>query len=240
MNTFFSHNPFYKDLYHKFDRQLIESCRCTKEKILDSIKKLEIKLELCESNLSEIVRKKLEETRIEIAIAERLVEREMKNKIVMSNWTSYFLSDITCNHILDPLTYTFARFSLNICLCYGDISAAYLVKSNVHQHLASMIAFNSELVQGPALMALLHVSIHDELKPLIVLAGTLPILCRIFAESRSLPVLLQTCRLCASLAMRIENKTHIVTSGCLHGILDLVIGITHYQHLFLFSLLCWM
>lgn len=223
MNEKFARNPFYKDLFHKFDLQLIEGCKHTKERIFDCMDKLEMKLEVCEKSLRETIKKR-NEKRNEEETAENFVKREMKNKIFMSNWTSCFRSETSCDHVSNPLTHIFAQFSLSLCLCYGDVSAANLIKSKAHKHLASFIAFNSELVQGPALMAMRHISIHDELKHLIVLAGALPTLCRILAKSRSLPVLLETCKLCASLALCIENKMHIVTSGCLHGILNLIIG----------------
>lgn len=223
MNEKFAHNPFYQDLFHKFDQQLIEGCRCTKERVFDCMDKLEIRLEAYEKAFDRTI-KRISKIWNEKEIVEKFVRRELRNEIFLSHWTSCFLSETSSDHVTDPLSLAFAHFSLKLCLCSGDVSAAYLIKSKAHLHLASFITFDSELVQGPALMAMRHISVYNELKPLIVIVGTLTTLCRIFAESRSLPVLLETCRLCASLAICTENKIHIVTSGCLHGILDLIIG----------------
>ena len=224
MNERFAKNEFYKQLFKKFDNQLLESCRSTKAALNRSIDHLEVKLKNCEKKLIERVRQKAAETEAEIRVAESLVNREMKNKVIISNWTSYFLGASSALETLNPLTYAFSRFSLNICLCYGEMSPAYLIKTKVHIQLVNYTDFDSELVQGPALMALTHLSIHDELRPLIVLAGVLSTLCKLLARSHAKPILLESCKLCASLALHFPNKSLIINSGCLNGLLDLVIG----------------
>jgi hypothetical protein len=144
--------------------------------------------------------------------------------LCLSNRTSHFLGASSSQDTLDALTFTFTRFSLSICLGYKDVTAQYLIKTNVHRQLVDYIDFDSELVKGPAMMALVHLSIHDELKPLIVLAGALPVLCRLLTKSDSKAILCQSCKLCGSLALHFPNKSLIINSGCLHGLLDLILG----------------
>ena len=68
------------------------------------------------------------------------------------------------------------------------------------------------------------ISLHDELKGEIVVANVLPTLIKLLATSESKQILLQVCKLCASLALAPLNKWLISNSGCLHGMLDLVLG----------------
>lgn len=224
MNEIFLKNNLYSNLFKSFDTKLMEQCQKTKLKLSKSLDTVEAKLKLCETSIREHVIQKLIEIKHEIKIAEVIVNREMKGKILMSNWTSHFLGSLNENDTLDPLTFAFARFSLSVCLCYKDVTASYMIDSQIHCQLVAYAAHNSELVQGPALMALVHISIHDELKPAIVLAGVLPLLCRILATSNSKSSLCQACKLCGSLALNFPNKSLIVNSGCLHGLLDLILG----------------
>ena len=224
MNDRFAKNNFFKNLFKKFDTQLVELCRKTRGELTHCIDRVEAKLTLCENKLKERVRLKTLEMEQEMMIAEGLVNREMKNKIIVSNWASYFLGESSRIDALNPLTFAFTRFSLNICLCYGEMQPDYLIQTKIHLQLVNYTEFDSELVQGPALMALTHLSIHKELRPLIVLAGILPTLCKILARSKAKVILLESCKLCASLALDFSNKSLIVSSGCLHGLLDLVLG----------------
>jgi hypothetical protein len=224
MNEIFLKNNFYSNLFKDFDTKLMEQCQKTKNKLTVSLNVVDIKLKTCERNITEHITQKSMEIEREIRIAESIVNREMKGKIIMSNWTSFFLGSINENNTLDPLTFAFARFSLSVCLCYKDVSASYMMESQIHRQLVAYSTFNTELVQGPALMALVHISIHDELKPAIVLAGVLPLLCKILATSDSKASLCQACKLCGSLALHSPNKSLIVNSGCVHGLLDLILG----------------
>jgi hypothetical protein len=82
----------------------------------------------------------------------------------------------------------------------------------------------NDLVVGPALMALVHISLYNELKPEIVLAGALPIILKHLVYNKSKPIIAQSCKLCASLAIYRPNKSEIANSGCLHALFDLVLG----------------
>lgn len=59
-----------------------------------------------------------------------LVKKELRSKILMSQWTSAFLSDTSFQQ-LDPVTFAYARFSLNICLCYQDVDSQIFLQSKV-------------------------------------------------------------------------------------------------------------
>jgi hypothetical protein len=125
---------------------------------------------------------------------------------------------------LDPITFAFARFSLNITLCYADVPASYFIKSNIHILLISLLGFESELVVGPALLGLVHLSLHDEMKPAIVAGQGLPAILSLMIKSDSSLILTQCGKLLASLALYFPNKSLIASSGCYHAVLDTIAG----------------
>lgn len=155
--------------------------------------------------------------------ADGLVQKELRSKVIISQWTNAFLS-ASREEYLDPISFAFARFSLNMCLCYTDVSADYILQSKVHILLVGLMTFESELIVGPALMATMHISLYPELKPELILAGVLPALLKLFVNTESQHVLTQASKLCASLALHPPNKGHLVNSGVLHAILDLTGG----------------
>jgi hypothetical protein len=223
MDSRLKKNKFYLNLFRKCDETMSESFRKNKSEIQRALDRVEKKLNHLETSLHEHVSTKRADVDREMSIADALVNRELKAKIIMSDWCGHFLSDRRLES-LDPVTFAFTRYSLSICLSYADVSVEYFVKTNVHKQLVDYIHFDSELVVGPALMALAHLSIHEAMQPLIVLAGALPALCKILTRSTSKPVLCQACKLTMGLAQHFPNKTLIVNSGCHHGLLDLVLG----------------
>lgn len=152
-------------------------------------------------------------------MAEVLVKKELKSKIVVSEWTSKFLSK-TNDTQLDPITFAFARFSLNIILCYADVPSSYFIQSNIHILLISLLGFKSELVIGPALLGLVHLSLHDEMKPAIVAGKGLAAVLKLQMHSDSDLILAQCGKLIASLALHFPNKPLIANSGCYHALFD--------------------
>jgi hypothetical protein len=166
---------------------------------------------------------------------------------------------------LDPITFAFARFSLNVAICYTEVAPAYFIKASVHILLISLCSFDSDLVVGPALLGLMHLSLlapqqlsdkpagaksapqakpkaastvktvinpipmYDanvaNMKASIVECGMLPKLLPHMINSRSLYILAQACKLCASLALYFPNKPELARSGCFHSLFDLVQGV---------------
>lgn len=184
---------------------------------------VEMKLEKCEHSIIELMEKTRADTTRELEFADMLVNKEMKSKVLMSQWTNHFLA-ISNETNLDPITFAFSRYCLNITLCYADVNVQYFLDSNVHQQLIALGGFTSELVSGPAIMALAHLSLHHiDMRPAIVAAGVLPLLLRLMNQSLSIAILVQVCKLCASLTIYFPNKPSFVNSGCLHGILDLIL-----------------
>jgi len=116
-------------------------------------------------------------------------------------------------------------------LTYSDVSAEYILQSRVHILLVGLMTFESELIVGPALMATVHISLYDQVKPEVkyslyskllivtelsfildiqlILAGVLPALLKIFVNTTSQLILTQACKLCASLALHPPNKAHL-------------------------------
>jgi hypothetical protein len=105
-------------------------------------------------------------------------------------------------------------------------SLIVLIIAQVHQQLVAYTSFSSEMVVGPALMALVHLSLlpNTSMRQLIVGEGVLPHLLKVLVSFDSKLILAQSCKLLASLALHSPNKLLIVTSGCLHGVVDLILG----------------
>ena len=188
-----------------------------------SIEKVEKRVESLEANVFKYVKQTEDIAHADLMLAESLVNKELRFKHIMSQWTNKFLAQ-SGTKSLDALTWSFARFSLNVCMCWNDIQAKHFLQAGVHKTLANYIKFKSELVVGPAMMALVHISIHPDLKPAIVLCDVLPTIIKLLVTSESKPILCQACKLLASLALHFPNKSLISNSGNLHGLLDLVLG----------------
>ena len=215
---------FFNRLFDTFDRKLISMVDYTSKLLGHKIGRLEARLEKAENTMMRYV----SETKLihdnELALAEVLVHKEMRSKVLMSQWTNYFLANSEQTH-LDPVTFTFCRYCLNICICYAEVDASYFLRANVHKQLVAFGNFDSELVSGPAVMALAHLSLHHpDMRSDIVLADALPMALRLLVHSNSKPILLNTCKMCASLALHFPNKSPMVNSGCLHILLDLILG----------------
>jgi hypothetical protein len=147
----------------------------------------------------------------------------------MSQWTNTFLAESSVNsntkQALDPISFAFTRFALNVSLCYRDVNPSHFLRSKVHILLAALVGFDNELVSGPAILGLTHLSLIPEMKhEIVTIVGLLKTILELMVHSHSNPILLQCCKLIASLALHIPSKAIIINSGCIHGVLDLILG----------------
>jgi hypothetical protein len=218
------HAEFYKKLFYKFDKGLNATLESFRKTLYVSVQKVENRLAECERTMNKYVAKTKQLCQDDVNMAEVLVNKELRSKIIMSQWTNKFLSS-TSNESLDPITFSVCRFALNICLCFNDVTPQYIIKTKIHQHLVNYIDLESELVIGPALMALCHVSLYPELKGPIVAVGALPVLLRLMIHHDSKLIIAQAVKLCASLSLEYGNKTLMSQSGCMHAMFDLVLGV---------------
>jgi hypothetical protein len=212
-------------LFKKFDRSLVATLEKFVKTVNNKLEVVQRKLENVELKMYKYVHQIKKITERDLSIADCLVTKELRSKIIMSEWTNKFVS-VTNDETLDPVTFAFGRFALNICMCYNDVPASYFIDSNIHVLLVSLMKFKSELVSGPAVLGLVHLSLHNEMRhEIVATAHALPALLRLLAESHSDLILTQCCKLIASLALHPPNKSPIVSSGCYHGIMDMVGGI---------------
>ena len=219
----FKDKPHLKKAFKEFDRLLQPILDRYSKKFNFSISKVEAKLERCEKAMLKYCDVTSNQAMADLELAEKLVNKEMRFKTIMAQWTNYFLAR-SHTESLDILSWGFARFSLNICFGWNEISPRHLLQAGIHKSLGDLIKFRSELVVGPAMMALMHISIHEEMKPAITLINVLPTVIKLMVTSESKPVLCQSAKLIASLALHFPNKTLITNTGCLHGLLDLILG----------------
>lgn len=214
----------YMDLFQTFDRSLVQMLNKVSRKMTQGCIRIENKLNHTERKMQWYTKRVREKIDAEFHMADCLVTKELRSKIIMSQWTGKFLS-ATSDGNLDPITFAFARFALNICLSYQDVSADYFIDSKIHVLLVSLAQFRSEIVIGPAVLGLLHLSFHEKMKHEIVLANALPAILQLMVTSESDVILGQCCKLIASLATHNPNKPPIVNSGCFHAVIDILGGI---------------
>ena len=186
-----------------------------------AITKCQKKLENVENTVSDYVRHVKEEADREVAFAEGLVTKELRSKNIIAQWTNYFVAK-SKSFSLDPISFGLARYAINIALCWNDISPQYFLENGTHKDLVKLIAVSNELIVGPSILALTHLSLHPSMKYEIAVINVFPLLLKLMVESESAPILAQACKLIASLAILPTNKSPIANSGCLHGVLDLI------------------
>jgi hypothetical protein len=186
-----------------------------------SLTKCQKKLENVENTLNDYVKHVKDEADREVSFAEGLVTKELRSKNIIAQWTNHFVAK--SNHFsLDPISFGLARYAINIALCWNDISPEYFIDNGTHKDLVKLIAVNNELIVGPSILALTHLSLHHIMKYEIAIINVFPLLLKLMVESESAPILAQACKLISSLAILPSNKSPIANSGCLHGVLDLV------------------
>jgi hypothetical protein len=217
------HQDFYKKLFSKFDRGLNSSLDSFRKTINVSVQRVEKRLVEVEGQLLDLVSRVKTQCGDDVDMAEVLVNKELRSKIIMSQWTNSFLSTSRVD-VLDPITFSLCRLSLNICLVFNEVDPQYLLAINIHKHMVDYIKLDSELVVGPALMGLVHLSLHPMLRGPIVLAGVLSPLLNLMVKHDNKVILNQCCKLCASLALEASNKTLLAASGCMHAMFDLILG----------------
>ena len=209
--------------FRMFERGLGDLLNHERIKLSSACDKIDKKIKHAEKK---VVRALIKQRRIcdeDLELADRLVKKELRSKIITSQWTNSFLA-VSDDEYLDPVSFAFARFAMNMCLCYTDVSPEYIIQSKSHILLVGLMTFESELVVGPAIMATMHISLYPIIKPELILAGVLPALLNIFIRTESQPILSQACKLCGSLALHEANKAQLVNSGVLHALLDLTGG----------------
>ena len=216
-------HPLYKHLGKQFDKGLTSFLDREAKKFNFAISRVEKKLVKAEERMIEYCNKVDSIAGNEIKMAETLVNKELRFKTIMAQWTNCFVAN-TSTESLDALSWGFSRFCLNIAMGWNDIPPRAMMQAGIHRSLCDLIKFKSELVIGPALLALAHISLHDELKPAITNANVLPTLIKLLVTSESKPILCQTCKLIASLALHFPNKVLITNSGNVHGLLDCILG----------------
>eukprot|EP01041_Mallomonas_annulata_P006107 gene6107-12360_t len=216
--------PNLAELFKKFDNGLMLSLDKISKSLNKVCDKVEAKLVRCEHKMIDYVNGIKMKTSADLDQAEAIVKRELRSKVIVSEWVNGFLAR-TKDETLDPVTFAFARFALNVAMSYNIVPPSYFLSAKIHHLLIGLIGFESNIVIGPAIMALLHLSLHVEMKVEIVNAGVLPILLKILAFNQSSIIQIQACKLCASLALHSPNKSQISNSGCFHAILDLAAGI---------------
>lgn len=217
-------NPKLQKLFLKFDAGLMLLIDQVSGKLNKACDKVEKRLDKCERTILNYVdgaQKKLED---ELDRAESIVKKKVRSSVIMSEWVSTFAAR-TDDQILDPITFAFSRFALNVSMCYDVVSPAYYISSRIHYLLISLLGFQSNIVIGPALLGLVHLSLLYEMKHEIVIAGSLPNILKLLVYNKSLTVLSLACKLTSSLAILEANKVQLTNAGCFHAVLDVIAGV---------------
>lgn len=194
------------------------------QSVLVSLDRHDARITKCEIKIQEIVRETIISKNNELNFAALLVKKELRGKILLSQWINTFLACTENEVHLDPITFAYVRFSLSICLSFRDVSIDYLLESQVHKQLISYLNNPLDVVCGPSIMALVHLSLSNAMKDAIVEANALPVILNLSLKTKSIVILAQISKLVASLALFMPNKKTIVQSGCFHMVIDLFAG----------------
>lgn len=217
-------NEHLRKLYKNFDKGVNTVLESFRKKVNVSVDNCEKRLKKCERTVHHVLRQSKKNFEADIQQAEVLVNKELRSKIIIGQWTNKFLATSE-QASLDPITFAVSRFALNVCLSYCDVEPEYLIAANVHKHLIDYISMeNNYLVVGPSLMALVHISLYPQLRSAIVSAEGLPVILRIVVNSKSKPLLALSAKLLASLALDANNKSILSRAGCYHALGDLILG----------------
>lgn len=222
-SKFIEENSFYRNLFKNFDKGVNNTLESFRKTVNVSIQKVENRLKKCEKAIEIYLIQTKRNCEKDLSLAESLVNKELRSKVIMSQWTNKFL--ITSEQsTIDPITFAISRFGLNIALSSNDIPASYILETNIHKILINFISLPRYLIVGPSLMSLVHISLHSELKSFIVKEGCLSHLLKIMISSTSKPLLALSAKLCASLSIELTNKQAMAQTGCFHALFDLILG----------------
>jgi hypothetical protein len=167
----------------------------------------------CNQHLTAATERLCTSVNADLRIANEILNKEHRSKLLHAQWCNHFIAEAEYEE-LNPITFAFVRFCLNIAASYNDVSYESLIEADVHTFLVSLLSSPEDIVVGPALLALCHISLKNEVvKHDIVHAGALPRLLHITVTFTSRPVLAQAAKLCASLALHLPNKSLIAFSG---------------------------
>jgi hypothetical protein len=85
-------NDFYRSLWKQFDKGLATSLDSFSRQINVSVAKIEKRIKQCEVNLSRLVVQRQKFFEQELVVAETLVNKELRSKVIIAQWTNQFLS----------------------------------------------------------------------------------------------------------------------------------------------------
>jgi hypothetical protein len=85
-------SEFYRNLWKQFDKGLNVTLESFKKQMNVAINKVEVRLKQCEANLSRVAIQRQKFFEHELVVAETLVNKELRSKVIIAQWTNQFLS----------------------------------------------------------------------------------------------------------------------------------------------------
>eukprot|EP01039_Chlorochromonas_danica_P007691 gene7691-8498_t len=224
-NIYQGSSELQRSLYKKFEKSFKTMVDGLQKQVNHALEKIEARLVHCEDVLRAQVRQSVQHYEAELSLAEVLVNKELRGKVILSQWTNRFLSaqQESGEQQLDPITFAISRYCLNVALCVEEVSPSYLLQAKLASQLVHFASMDRPLVVGPALLALCHLSFFPVLKvEIVATANALPVLLKLLLRLDCPALLAQAAKLLASLALAETNKALICQSGCMHALYDLV------------------
>ena len=124
MSTNKKENKQLTKAYRSFDRGLNACVNETKRKLESACDSVQERITKVESSVIKYVQGVRSLCDRDLTFASEIVTKEMRNKVLMSQWACSFLAgsrDVT----LDSITYGFTRFAFTICMCYDNVTSQY-------------------------------------------------------------------------------------------------------------------
>lgn len=155
---------------------------------------------------------------------EAALEEERSEKRLLSTWLDSFVVNQHAAVELDAVDFAFARYALSLAIAAPQASQERLIEAGVPTFLVGVVkASKKDLVCGPALLALTHVSFGiGPMRKAIAGAGGPAALVERVRTGRRPPMLTHACRALSVLALDSSVRSNIVAIGGINALVDLL------------------
>ena len=102
--------------FRMFERGLGDLLNHERNKLSEACDKIDKKIKHAEKKAVRALLKQRQLCNEDLELADRLVKKELRSKIITSQWTNNFLA-VSDDEYLDPVSFAFARFARTCCTC---------------------------------------------------------------------------------------------------------------------------
>ena len=104
-------------------------------------------------------------------------------KKLLCQWINAFMISASQEPEFDPVDFAFMRFALNMAFSADKTPVEVMLDAGVPSFLTGMLYSPNQGVTGPAALALVHLSLYDDLRVPIADSGAIPAMTHIHGSS---------------------------------------------------------